>query len=64
VHGRRTRQRIDSASESETELILTAKEEEEALKNAALSILPQNKVVQKLEEAVKKLDSVEEPMVY
>jgi hypothetical protein len=53
---------LDSASESEPELILTADEEEEVLKNLALSSIRQDKTVETHEEVAKKLDLVSEPM--
>ncbi|EFX62121.1 hypothetical protein DAPPUDRAFT_120503 [Daphnia pulex] len=59
---RRSRRLLDSASESEPELILTADEEENVLKNLALSSIRQDKTVETLEEAAKKLDLVSEPM--
>ncbi len=56
---RRSRRLVDSSSESEHELIVTAEEEEEEdLKNAALSSIKQDKAVDTLEEAAKKLDFV------
>jgi hypothetical protein len=53
---------LDSASESEPELILTADEEEKVLKNLDLNSIRQDKTVETLEEAAKKLDLVSEPM--
>jgi phosphoribosylaminoimidazole-succinocarboxamide synthase len=48
---------VDSSSESEPEPIVTAEEEEEeALKNAALNSINQDRSVDTLEEAAKKLD--------
>jgi hypothetical protein len=48
---------VDSSSESEPEPIVTAEEEEEeALKNAALNSINQDRLVDTLEEAAKKLD--------
>jgi KaiC/GvpD/RAD55 family RecA-like ATPase len=56
---------VDSSSESEPELIVTVEEEEEeALKNAALSSIKQDKAVDTLEEAAKKLDLASEPMTH
>jgi hypothetical protein len=59
---RRSRRLLDSASESEPELILTADEEEKVLKNLDLNSIRQDKTVETLEEAAKKLDLVSEPM--
>ncbi len=62
---RRSRRLVDSSSESEPELIVTVEEEEEeALKNAALSSIKQDKAVDTLEEAAKKLDLASEPMTH
>jgi hypothetical protein len=48
---------VDSSSESEPEPIVTVEEEEEeALKNAALNSINQDRLVDTLEEAAKKLD--------
>ncbi|EFX64893.1 hypothetical protein DAPPUDRAFT_333729 [Daphnia pulex] len=51
-------------SESEPEFILTAEEEGEILKNLAMSSIKQDKAVETLEEAAKKLDLVSEPMTH
>jgi hypothetical protein len=59
ILSRRKRQRIDSASESEKKLILTAEDEEEALKNTAHQTLPQDKAVRKLAEAANNFELVD-----
>jgi hypothetical protein len=61
---RKTRRRIDSATESEPELILTAENEEEELKNVALKTLPQDQAVEKIEKAAKKFDLAAKPMIH
>jgi hypothetical protein len=58
----RKSRRLSSDSESEPELRLTEEDEQEVLKNAALSSIRHDKAVDTLEEAAKKLDLASGPM--